>query len=388
MKKTCLILTALITIVFLFTSCQKAKEPEKKGAVQETQKEEVKQAETKPSETKPSETKPEVQPQPEEQPPTKIEVKEEKKEKPEAAKPSPLTEEEQSEFEKLKKKWLSRKFTKEDALKALRILVKADLDRRSIRWYHKSGGLESGASEPVDDVCDLLAMAAKTKKKEAFDLAIYVLKDDNSYMTVCAAREIRLFNNKEAIPYLRKYLNFTPHAEQLTTVLRLEAAGSLLALGDADTALPVLDELAKNGATTALGNIFHTMRGKEWEKKGLEIIKKAYNYEIKDNKKALETKVLAALFLIRLNVEDRTSIENSLITIAREILAKKQWPISSYGYSDHRTLETIIIAFKELKDKKTIPILEGIAKHPDASYLVRWANEAIESLSKENWGRK
>lgn len=402
MKKTAIVLIAFIFASLSITSCQKAKEPEGEKEVQtqkqdvQAQKEEVKQ---QPSETKienkmpqqqPSETKPEVPPKQQEQPTTTSEIKEEKKEKPVEAKPSPLTEKEQKQFEKLKKKWLSPKFTEEDALKALKILVKADLDPINVRWYQKSGGIEPGSPEPIDDVCDTISWSARTKKKEAFELTLSVLEVEKSYlyMKVCAAQQLKWFQNKEAIPHLRKYLNYTPYDEQLAGLartLRLEAAGSLLALGDADSALPALEDLASEGATTALGYIFHHMEGQNWQKQGLEIIKRSYSYEIniKDNKKALESKVLAALFLIRLNEEvDKKVIENTLITIAEGIVQKPKWDVPSQKYSDYRILETIIVAFKELGTKRAIPLLKRIAEHPEASYITRRANEAIKDSSE------
>ena len=381
MKKAAIILASVIVTIFLFTSCQKAKETEGKKEVLVQQsvqhKEEIKQ--------QPTETKPEVQPQ-QEQPPTKLEVKEEKKEKSIEKKPSPLTEEEQREFEELKKKWLSPKFTEADAMKALRIIVKADLNSDNIRWYFKSGGNEPGSPESGDDICDLLRMLGGSTKKEAFELTLEVLKKDTGYPTVCAAKEIKHFNNKEAIPYLRKYLNYIASNEQLTEMLRLEAAGSLLAIGDADAALPVLDELTKEGKTAALGYIFHNMQGKEWEKRGIELIRNALTYE--NN----ESKALAALFLIgltkkRILKEDLGKIENMLLDTFKGILNKPKWDKSPESeYSDYRALESIILALEELNSKKAIPFLKRLKEHPEASYLKSNSIEAIKHIKSA--GRK
>jgi len=141
------------------------------------------------------------------------------------------------------------------------------------------------------------------------------------------------------------------------------------------------DELIKEGATSALGFIYHDMQGKKWEQKGIDSIKKALTY---DNN---ESKALAALFLIGLTQrgtikEDITRLEDILIKISEDILRKKSWPISSHGYSDHRALETVILAFGELKSKRAIPVLKRISEHPDASYLKRRAEVAIKYLSK------
>jgi hypothetical protein len=101
-----------------------------------------------------------------------------------------------------------------------------------------------------------------------------------------------------------------------------------------------------------------------------------------------ESRALAALFLIGLTKrgmikEDTDRLGDILIKISEDILSKKTWPISSRGYSDHRALNTIMLAFGELESKRAIPVLRRISEHPDASYLKKRAGETIKYLSRQ-----
>ncbi|HHN63970.1 MAG TPA: HEAT repeat domain-containing protein [Nitrospirae bacterium] len=201
------------------------------------------------------------------------------------------------------------------------------------------------------------------------------------------------YGDREVVPLLRRYVRYewprqyyasedeeyVRQIKRYNERVRLKAAAALLALGDADTALPVLEELAKEGKTAALGYIFHNMIGTKWQARGIAIIRKALEY--KNN----ESKALAALFLIRLTKEgyvkeDLNKLKEVLINLSEDILEKKKWDINIHGYNDRRVLGTVITALKELKSKEAIPVLERIANHPDASYLKQWVNEAIEAI--------
>lgn len=399
MKKITLILVALMSVIFLFTSCQKAKEPEGKKEAQTPKQEVQTQKEVK---QQPSETKLEVQPKQQEQAPIATpEVKKEKKEKPIETKPSPLTEEEQKEFEKLKKRWLGPKFTEKDALKALRILLKADLDPTNIRWYSEHPDVESG-----QDICDMLRLSSRTKKKEAFELTLEVLKEDRGYVTVCAVKEIKFSHDKNAIPYLRRYLSHTSSNEQLTILLRLEAAGSLLVLGDADTALPVLDELAKEGNTYAIPYLFKSGWGKEWklwDERGLEIIKRALSYP-QD-----QIKAEAALFLSEMEIEKQKAEEVALRIVEKlkdkkredygftiiggpsnpkwillpEYEGKNLKELEEYYYADSRACTYSLEALGIIKSKKALPLLNQIKeKYSKTNGWVCWKIDIDKALKK------
>jgi HEAT repeat protein len=191
-------------------------------------------------------------------------------------------------------------------------------------------------------------------------------------------RALRYPGDEELIPLLREF------ATHPNSSVRLLVAEALLDLEDSNTALPILDEVTRQGYTAALGYIFDTMKGKDWEQKGIASFRKALTY---DNN---ESKALGALFLIRLSnkgriKEDLGEIESILLEILESILEKQKWdrPIKGEGYSDRRVVDIIVPALRELKSHKSIPLLKRLLVHPEASSSVRrsaeWAIKQIES---------
>jgi len=386
MKKR--LILSMILLPFLILSCQKSQPPAARKEVQ-TQREEATQPQSVEQKTE-DQSKPQIQ-QPAPREPkgqSELQVQLPKPQNPErereevslASQPNPLTEEEQKLVDKIGKNILiapTEYFdSQEDAVQYLRVLLKGD--HRNIRLYKGYEALsEDKRKQDYDEAMSKTLAALNPKTKEGLQFIIGVLRKKRDYpMSLAeAAKAVKVSQDKSVIPLLRQVVK-SPSLK-----VRLEAAGSLLALGDAETALPVLDELTKEGATSALGFIYHDMQGKKWEQRGIESIRKALTY---DNN---ESKALGVLFLIGLTQrgtikEDIRRLEDILIKISEDILDKKNWPISSRGYSDHRALETVILAFGELESKRAIPVLRRILEHPDASYLTRRAEETIKYLSK------
>jgi hypothetical protein len=263
-----------------------------------------------------------------------------------------------------------------DARKYLRIALKGN--HKTIKWYaDKKKEYPEYARTSIYSGSMAAAVGSLMPERhiEDYGLIIRVLKEAKEYPDALKAAIIQVGHAKDTslIPILEGFIN---HHEP---DIRLEAAHSLLKLGEVDTALTVLDEQIKMGKTIALGHVYHTFYGKDWQERGLAQIRKALGYE--NN----EVKALAALFLIHLRNEevikdDLKPLGKLLFEICEEIVAKEKWPMSSYGYSDHRALGSIIIAFVELDEKKAIPCLKKIAEHPEASFLDRDAKKAIEKL--------
>ncbi len=339
-----------ITLIgFLYSSCSQAEEPEQNKAPK-GQKEEEKQ----PKERKGGDSS--------------------------VLHPSPLTEEEQKLLDKIGDNILKDPayyfHSQKGATPYLRILLKGD--HRNIRLFR---GYETVSEDNRKGCYDEAMSKAVTmldpRTKEGLQLLIEVLKTKREYpmSLTAAAGVVGRSKDKSVIPLLREVV------KNRSLELRYAAGNSLLALGDPDTALPVLDELTKEGVANALYSIYDGMQGKKWEQRGIESIRKALTY---DNK---ESKAMAVLYSIRLTKrgaikEELSGLENILIKISEDILNKKTWTSSSYGYSDRRALETTIMAFKELGSKRAIPILKRISEHPEASYLTRHAEEAIKYLSE------
>jgi HEAT repeat protein len=369
MKKN--LLLVLAAICFLILSCQRGQAPEAKKEVP-TQKDQAVQAQS-------VETKSEAQSKQQVQQSASREQTKKEKGEPPALQQSPLTEEEQKLLDQIGENVLiapTEYFeSQEDAIPYLKILL--GTDHKSIRLYKGYEALSDEKRKQDYDVAMSKAIAAlDPRTEEGLRLLIEALKTKKEYprSLAVAARGAKVSQDKSVVPLLRQVL------KSPASGVRLEAAGSLLALGDADNALPVLDELTKEGLTSALGFIYHGMQGTKWEQRGIESIRKALTY---DN---YESKALAALFLIGLTKrglikEDTNRLEDILIKISEAILEKKTWPTSGHGYSDHRALATIILAFQELGSKIAIPTLKRISEHPDASFLQRRADEAIKLLS-------
>ena len=346
MKKSIIPVIAAI-VIFLFTSCQKAKELEKKEAqVQQTQKEEIKQ---------PLEQKPEVQMQKKEQLSSGMEMKEDKKENTIEINKSPLTTKEQKEFEG----GLETQVSYKEALKSLPILLKGN--HKTIRWYQDWGGKynfdDKARSDKYEwDICAVLKKLATTKAlpavkasalskplpllnaEQEIDLTLRVAKEKLSYPkgVSCAAEKLGWYQDKRVIPVLKELTkNKDPQ-------VRLQAAGSLLILGEGDTALPVLDDLAKAGiqhlSPFVVEKLFaweiRNESGKEpiishtklWDKRGQELLIKALDYP------SDEVKAAAATRLAEMGIE-KEKTEKTAFDIVQRLMYKTE---KNYGIGQHK----------------------------------------------------
>ncbi len=386
MKKITIILTALVFVSLLFTSCQKAKEPEgkKETQVQQAQKEEVKQ----PAEMKPTETKPEVQPQP--AAPTA------KEEKPQAMEPGPLTEAEQKFVEKMDFGPLTTPNafeTIDEAKKYLKILLKGN--HRNVRFFTRFLDKERSQDEYGIAIRSALSVLNPTKKKN-FKLFIRVLEEKRDYPKGLseAIRALRGSGDKRVIELDKELLNH-PAAG-----VRLEAAGALLIEGYGDVALPVLDELTeKEGYSSALYLLF-AGPGKIIDEHGYKIVEKALN-----NPKA-EVKITA----VKLLLESKKITNEKAEEITLGILDKfKDYTLKNYGLthdpsaihkiiplqnsseinidratqdrnSDSRACEYTMSFLGRLKSKKAIPPLRYIEKNNTEWWYNCWDNNARDAL--------
>ncbi|MEW6109776.1 MAG: HEAT repeat domain-containing protein [Nitrospirota bacterium] len=235
MKEIIVVLSTLILASFLFASCQKAKEPEnqKETRIQQTQKEEAKQ---QPSEQKPGDQA--------------------KEETYNDMKDSPVTPAEQKKVEAKFKGEIFREDFKNDKeiIEYLQILMKGNHRSFYLKTPDKPGAREG---EPLSrfqygDVIRILLSYLKIK--DAFPFAVEILKTKKDYpeAMAMAAKAVKFAQDKSVIPLLREV------AKHPDPTVRLEAAGSLLVLGDADTALPVLDALAEEEGS--VGALYYVKR--------------------------------------------------------------------------------------------------------------------------------
>ncbi len=383
MKKLIIILVGVMFLSLFITSCRSLKEPEGKKEVQ-VQRKEVKQ--------QPSETRIEDQPKPQKQP---LEIKE-----------SPLTEEEQKFVEKIGTgAWVTPNVFKseEEARRYLKILLKGKY--RTIRWFHQYFQQYKVSEDEIKSLYgDSMATALSAinpEKKESFDVIVEVLKTKREYPQALAraARVVKFAHDTSVIPLLRAVVKHP------SLNVRLEAAGALLVLGDADTALPVLDELTKAGNTYVIPYLFKSGWSREWklwDERGLEIIKRALNYP-QD-----QVKAEAALFLAELGIDKEKAEEVAIAVIKKfkdktekafglnneEIVRIPRTEQERYAIEKARNAilacEYAMDALEVLKSKKAIPLLMHVKeKNIEWFYSCKSkkAEEALEAI-RRNGGKK
>lgn len=389
-------------MILLLLSCQKGQAPEEKKQV-EIPKTEVKQPQPVEERSIDQSKQQMQQVAPEEQ--TKKEV-----EGPSASRPSPLTEEEQKEFETLGGGWQTPNVfkTEKQALKFLRILVKGD--EKTIRWYQETRLTDSKKEEEEKAARKLVysqdletALSAVNTKinKEGFNLAVQVLKAKRDYPEALAraAEKVKLAHDPDVIPVLREI------AKHPIPSVRLEVGGSLLSLGDADTALPVLDELAeKEGYTGALYYLFRKP-GEIIDERGYKIVEKALH-----NPKA-DVSISATKLLLESGRIGKQKAEDIASSILEKFMDKtekdygigrRKIPGKRYseiyvlpGYegkrldeleklynSDGRACDKAMQMLGELRSKKAIPLLRIIKEtHKDVGWVC-WENAADRTAEK------
>jgi len=395
---------------FLFSGCQRGKEPGQKKEIN-VQTEKIEQP-------MPLKAKPDFQSKQGEKqlipPKVKELVEEKKKEKSVEIGKVGLTEKEQKEFSSWRDKWDGRTLTEENAHKYLSILVRGS---NTVKWYSDRELWGTGIFE--DDICKFVDLLASSKSKEGYKLVAKILENPDEWVSnlKCVLGSMKSFGMKESVPLLRKYLdyklprdNFPEHeksTKDLEMSIKLEAAGSLLALGDADTALPVLDELAeKEGSVRALYYLF-SGPGKIIDEKGYKVVEKALN-----NPK-FEVKIIAAMLLLDAKKINKEKAEEIALEILQEL---KDKTLKDYGLtydpkgvakvilmpgvnidlkkahdqekSDGRACEYTMSFLGSLKSKKALPILRHIEKNNTEWWYTCWNNHAKEALLAIEGGEK
>jgi hypothetical protein len=322
---------------------------------------------------------------------------------------STLTEQEQREFEKFGGDWETPNVFKDEkeAIKYLKILLKGD--EKTIRWYQNLDMRGKSKEEAEkrrkwrysDNIATALDAIDIGTNKEGFSLAVQVLKTKRDYPEALAraAEVVKFAHDPSVIPILREIVNYP------VPWVRLQVAGSLLSLGDADTALPILDELAeKEGYTGALYYLF-SGPGKIIDERGYRIVEKALN-----NPKA-EVKISAVKLLLEANrIAKKKGEEISLGILETFInktekdygIGRRKIPGKTYsekyvlpGYegksldelekpyiSDGRACDQAMWILGELKSQKAISLLKTIKETHTEVGWVCWENRADRRAEK------
>jgi HEAT repeat protein len=396
----CIALT-FIFAAFLPTSCQKSEERETKKEVQ-IKKDEIKQPQT-------IEPKSVDQLEEQAQKPISQELKEEKREIPLAKEPSPLTEEEQKEFEKFGGNWETPSVFKneKEAIKYLKILLKGN--EKTIRWYQQLGMAGKNKEEAEkwrkwkysDNIAIALDAINTETNKEGFKLAVEVLKTKRDYPEALAkaALVIKFAHDPSVMAILKEIANYPAPS------VRLQVAGSLLSLGDADTALPVLDELVeKEGSVGAIYYLF-SGPGKMIDERGYKIIEKALNNpksEVRisavkllwESKKITKAKAEEIALVLLDKLKEKTEKDYG---IGREKIPGKTYSrtyvLPTYEgkelrelekpyHSDGRACDGAMWILGEVRSQKAVPFLNTIKEtHRDVGWVC-WENAADKRAEK------
>lgn len=260
------------------------------------------------------------------------------------------------------------------AISYLKVLLKSDPD--NIKWYQDnySSGAERKKVYAQDIATALSAINMKTDR-EGLNLAIEVMNSKKEYPEAVseAAKEVKFAHDPSVIPVLREALN-NPNPS-----VRIEAAGSLLILGDGDTALPALNELAKiEGYPGALYYLFNGP-GQIIDNRGYEIVAKALDYQ------RAEVRISAVKLLLESRKISRTKAEEIALNVLENL---KDKTLKNYGltlrpgavydlialpganinvnsakereYSDARACENAVEVLGELKSKRAVSLLKQI----------------------------
>lgn len=209
---------------------------------------------------------------------------------------------------------------------------------------------------------------------------------------------VKFAKDKNVIPVLQEIVKH-PGPD-----VRLQAAGSLIVIGDADTALPVLDELAEEeGYSSALYYLF-SKPGKIIDERGYAIVEKALNNQkaevrihavnlLLESKKIPKEKAEEMALKILEELKNKTIKDYGLMAInPKESIRVKQLPglnidveqANQLHSSDSRACDYTISIVTELKSRKALNTLKHIGIQNTEWWYVckRGVKEALESIEK------
>jgi hypothetical protein len=200
-------------------------------------------------------------------------------------------------------------------------------------------------------------------RKIAFPFILNALKKRTSYpLTIGGALSV-LGRCKDSVkitlPIFKEWAQkaSTNWRERKT---RWSAAQALLINNrEIDLALKTYGEIAEEGSSGVLWDVYALMKMKPWWRKGVALFQECLQYK----NKAARTE--GAYLLIKLYKEgaikvDLLSISKVILDTACEIAHQ-----SSFQHEDERAMEKNFAALKELKALKSIPVIEKRTESPD-----------------------
>lgn len=295
----------------------------------------------------------------------------------------------------------------EDQIKILNILVKGN--HKNIEYFENKeeylNVINMRLKELVEvrniDTFEILLKIIKSKikyprlRENAIELLSYYGEMNNNKW------EWQLDKKIKAMLVLEEVLNDTDPD------VRLQAAATLLSMGDAETALPVLDKLAKKGNTIKVLSKLYAFtevivnnkivrvisNTKLWDEKAKDIFKNVLKHE------SDIIKADAASRLI--NLEEKVIAEPVLLDILKRLknmklynyeLTEKDYKNSGRGgkeekyqiyVNDKTALNNAINGLEIIKSKKAIPDLKDILKNYEINSLHKRVKEVLGKIENQ-----
>ncbi len=239
---------------------------------------------------------------------------------------------------------------------------------------------------------------SRAQNSDAYNLILQVIETKTEYpgVVACAVlaisrygefKEGKWYGDRRSIPVLEKILNDNEPE------VRLQAAGTLLALGRADIALPVLEKFAKSGIKESV-EVFKKLfqpeeieingrkrivlsKTRMWDEKGKDIIINALDYPWD------EVNALAALILVNMQAEQQ-SAETTAINILKRLknMNIRDYKKAEVWESDRNAGLLSIAVLEKGKTRKGISFLKDFTENNDDVVLNKNAELALKKMQQ------
>ncbi len=302
----------------------------------------------------------------------------------------------------------SNVLTRQDALKYLEILLKGDHD--SISYYeayvsyqqnkYKNSTKPSYTMEPdmedlyQKDICITVNLLSAMKETKAYGLILKIIERKTAYpkALICAAGALMSYGefkdgiwhvDERGIPVLRKIL-YDKNPD-----VRLQAAGTLLSLGESDPALSVLKEMVgpDSERSKAVLDMLFALEEKEnmgimtlvpsdtrlWDERGKEILLQALD------SLNIEVRAYSAFKLVHMGIDIQRAEDISLDILDQLKYRKvKDYEDMSRRLSDRNAAIYAMDALKKTGSATAENILKTLIENSDDPYLIEKAKKLIE----------
>ena len=294
--------------------------------------------------------------------------------------------------------------SQESALAYLKILAAGD--HKTINYYSDNDPSEkrmpmgSGETWYENDVCATVRVLSKKNNPEAYDLTLQVIEQKTGYpkSRICAIRAIMIYGkfkdgvwhgNKRSIPMLKKAIN------DKDPDIRLNTAGALLSLGEGNTALPVIDELARAGKEQSIPALYKLFTPEEKEIRGVKTVVRSQTRLFDERGKDLlvkalnyssdEVKAFSALKLAHMGLEQEKTEDTAIQVLKQQMLIdKKGYQNFKEQQSDRNTIKNAISVLEITASNDGANLIKTFGESSSDSSLKAMAQSAYQNIKQKN----